>query len=133
MDKTTKELVGGYIEKAREKLLIAEMLFNEEYYDDSISRAYYSAFHITQALLLTEGLSIDSHQGIITLFGLHFVKTGKIDKKYAKYLSNLRDDREIGDYEVFSTIDEETARRAVTEAKEFFEYISNYLQKLSSD
>jgi len=128
LDKTTFVLIKGYIEKAKEKLRTAEKLFAEGYYDDAVSRAYYSAFHITQALLLTEGLTADSHHGLVILFGLHFIKTGKIAKKFARYLSNLKDDREVSDYEVFSTIDKKTAEKSITEAKEFVEHIITHLQ-----
>ena len=47
-----------------------------------------------------------------------------------KYLANLKDDRESGDYEVFSYIDKETAEAAITEAKEFLRESKLYLEKL---
>jgi uncharacterized protein (UPF0332 family) len=51
--------------------------------------------------LLTEGEKTETHKGVVTLFGLLFVKTGKFSKELGKYLSNLKDDRESVDYEVF--------------------------------
>ncbi len=36
-----------------------------------------------------------------------------------KYLANLKDERESGDWEIFSYIDRETAETAIEEAKEF--------------
>ena len=74
------------------------------------------------------GLTVNTHRGLLNLFGLHFVKTGKIEKKYGKYLANLKDDREAGDYEAFSSIDLETAQRAVNEATEFLSAMEKYLQ-----
>jgi uncharacterized protein (UPF0332 family) len=47
------------------------------------------------------------------------VKTGKFDKKWGKFLANLKDDRETSDYEALSWMDEETAARAVQEAEGF--------------
>ena len=94
MDKETSSLIKGYIEKAKDKLKIAASLLDDGAYDDAVSRAYYAAFHATSAVLLTEGLSTDTHRGLINLFGLHFIKTNKIGKKYGRYLSNLKDDRE---------------------------------------
>ena len=46
-----------------------------------------------------------------------------------KHLANLKDDRESGDYEVFSFIDKETAETAVKEAKEFISAGKKYLEK----
>ncbi len=37
------------------KLEVAERLFNSGDYEDAVSRAYYAVYHMTQALLLTEG------------------------------------------------------------------------------
>lgn len=129
MDKKTRELLSGLLDKAEEKLHSAGELLKLCAYDDCVSRAYYCAFHATQALLLSEGLSANTHQGVLNLFGLHFVKTGRWDKKFAKILSNLKDDRENGDYDVYSVIDEEVARTAVKEAEEFLKAVKQYFKK----
>lgn len=127
MDKKTIILIKGYMEKARNKLSVAKKLLDSKAYDDAVSRAYYAVFHAAQAMLLIEGLSADTHHGVVTLFGLHFVKTGKIDKKFGRYLANLKDNRENGDYEIFSTIDEEVAQKAVKEAGEFVAEINEFI------
>lgn len=75
----------------------------------TVSRAYYAAFHAAQAALLSEGQEANSHKGVVTLFGLFMIKTGKIDKHCGKLLANLKDDREKSDYEVLSFVDAETA------------------------
>ena len=121
-------MIKGYLEKARGKLKIASNLLDDGAYDDTVSRAYYAAFHAATAVLLTEGLSAETHRGLLNLFGLHFVRTGKIEKKYGKYLANLKDDRETGDYEAFSAIDKDTAEMAVREAAEFLKAMEHYLK-----
>lgn len=105
MDKTVENLIKSYIEKAEKRLEVAESLFNLNYYEDAVSRAYYAVFHAVQALLLSEGEKVETHKEAITLFGLLFIKTGRFRKELGRYLSNLKDDRESGDYEVFSYID----------------------------
>ncbi len=72
---------------------------------------------------------ITTHHGVVTLFGLHFVRTGKFDKRFGRYLANLKDERENSDYEIFSVIDEEVAEEATKEAGEFFEETKRYLKK----
>ena len=129
MDKTTKALIEGYIQKAERKLKVAEKLFKSEDYEDAVSRAYYAVYHATQALLLSEGEQAKSHKGVITLFGLLFVKTGKFSKNMGKYLANLKDDRESSDYEIFSFIDKETAEAALNETKTFLAEAKKYLKK----
>ena len=128
MKAPTQELIRGYIQKAEKKAEVAEKLFKSGDYDDAVSRAYYAVFHAAQALLLTEGHTADTHKGVVTLFGLFFVKTGKVAKHIGKYLANLKDDRESVDYEIFSYMDEETAQTAIAEAKEFLSQAKQYLQ-----
>ena len=127
LDKKTISLLRASLDKAGEKLKVAPTLFKNGSYEDAVSRAYYSAFHAAQALLLTEGLNASTHQGLVNLFGLHLVKTGKFDKKFGRYLANLKDDRETSDYEVYSTIDRKAAKQAVQEAKEFLKTAKEYL------
>ena len=131
MDKASTELIKGYLDKAAQKLQVAEQLLQQQSFDDAVSRAYYAAFHAAHAMLLSEGLTAQTHRGLLNLFGLHFVKSGKVSKEMGGYLSNLKDDRETGDYEAFSAIDEETARNAVQEAQAFIKEAKTYLHKIS--
>jgi uncharacterized protein (UPF0332 family) len=129
LEPATKELIKGYMEKADKKLKAARRLLETGDYEDAVSRAYYAVYHAAQSLLLSEGEKAETHKGVVTLFGLLFVKTGKFKKNLGKYLANLKDDRESSDYEVFSYIDKETAETAVMEAEEFIRESKRYLRK----
>jgi uncharacterized protein (UPF0332 family) len=128
LDKSTQELLRGYLAKADEKLGVAHRLLSQGDFEDSISRSYYAAFYAAQALLLSEGLNSKSHSGLISLFGLHFVKTGKIDKKFGRFLSNLLEDRQQSDYSLFSGLEKSDAESAHTEATSFVQEIRRLLQ-----
>lgn len=130
MEAMTKEIIKSYLEKAERKLEVAEKLFHSADYEDSVSRAYYAVFHATQALLLTEGEKAETHKGVVTLFSLLFIKTGKFRKDLLKYLANLKDERENGDYEIFSYTDKGTAATAIAEAKEFLKESKSYLKTI---
>ncbi len=54
---------------------------------------------------------------------------GKIDRKFARILKNLKDNREDGDYEVFTIIDRDIAENAIKEAEEFLKEAKRYLAK----
>lgn len=127
MDKTTVDLIAGMLQKSAEKLSASRELLSLGFLEDAVSRAYYSAFHAAQALLLTEGQRPTTHRGVVTLFGLLVIKTGKLDRRFGRILTNLKDDRETGDYEVFSWLDRDTAQRAVEEAEEFLGEARRYL------
>lgn len=132
MDSTQRELIRSYLSKARGKARVARELLAKGEWDDAVSRAYYAAFHAAQAALLTEGQRGETHKGLITLFGLLLVKTGKFDRKWGKFLANLKDDREAGDYDALSWIDEATAQRAVHEAEEFVANVDRYIGSLET-
>jgi uncharacterized protein len=132
LEATVKALINGYIQKAEKKLEVAEKLLKSSDYEDAVSRAYYTVFHTAQSLLLTEGERAESHKGVVTLFGLFFVKTGKFSRELGKYLANLKDERENGYYEILSYIDRETAETAIAEAKEFLKQGKLYLKKIGA-
>lgn len=127
MDESISQLLDSHLKKARDKLRIAAKLIELSGYDDSVSRAYYAAFHATQAMLASQGLAADTHAGVKTLFNLHFIKTKRLDAKFGRYLRNLKDDREEGDYEALSTVNAEIARNALREATEFVDEAERFL------
>jgi len=124
-----KEILKGYIDASKDKLDSAEILFKHEKYDDAVSRAYYAVFHCAQALLLSIGVKAESHSGVRQLFGFHFVKQGRLDKKFGRYLRNLKDDRENGDYGIFTLLEKEDAKEAMKEAQEFIIATERYLKE----
>jgi len=120
-------LITAQIEKSREKLDAAKTLLRESFIDDAISRAYYSMFHAASAVLLSEGITVESHSALKTMFGLHLIKTGKIEKKYGQWLNKLKDERENGDYDIFTSFELEDAKNGVNEAEEFLNEMRKYL------
>lgn len=123
-----QKLVTASLAKATRKLAAAKNSLGSEDYEEAVSRAYYAVFHATRALLFSEGIETKTHAGLKSLFGLHFIETGKIDPQYAKYLRNLKDDREESDYEVYSSIDSDDASTALEEAEAFLDMAKAYFQ-----
>ena len=129
MGKAQQALVQGFMAKARAKVAAANDLLNKGHWDDSVSRAYYAAYHAAQAALLTEGQRGHApRHGRVVWLAIR--QDGKLDHKWGRFLVNLKDDREAGDYEAISYLDEETARDAVTEAEEFVAEIERYLSSV---
>lgn len=95
------------------------MLYEDGIYDDAISRAYYAMFHAATALLLKKGVTARTHSGLLTMFSLHYVKSGEIAKEYFDILSESKELRENGDYEPYFEGHDEEARLALANAKKF--------------
>ncbi len=129
MEPAAEELIKSQIAKSHEKLEAAKSLFKEAFYDDAISRAYYSMFHAASAVLFSEGIIVETHSALKTMFGLRFVVTGKIDKKFGRWLNEIKDERENGDYDIFTSFEDDDAKKAITEAEEFLKEMKTLLTK----
>ena len=77
-DEERNSLVILQLEKAKVFLKQADEMFDLKYWDIASNRYYYACFHAVQALLIQNGLSCKTHDGLIACFGLNFIKTGKI-------------------------------------------------------
>ena len=122
------ELSQKELNRAGKALLAAKTLLENQLYEDCVSRAYYAVLHAAKAALVTTGVEPESHSAVRRLFGLHLVKTGKIEKDFAKILTAEQEDREIGDYDIHIEIEQDTAQKRVLDAEKFVERINNFLQ-----
>ena len=107
----------------------ARLLFSNELYGFAVSRAYYAMFYLVSAVLLTKNLSFSKHQAVVAAFGQYFVKTGIFEQKFHQYLVEAFEQRQIGDYEPMEEITQETAKRNIDRAMEFFNVVKEYLEK----
>ena len=114
-------------DKSERSLEDAKILHIQKRYEASSSRAYYSAFHIMQAVLLTKNLSYSKHSGVIGGFSQYFIKTGVFPKEFAEIIDTLREDRENGDYSYEMLIDEGKAKQDIENAEKIILAIKKYL------
>ena len=127
------EMIEAQILKAEEKLQVARTLADSGHADDAISRAYYAAFHAGSAVLLSAGITVESHPALKTMFGLHFIRTEKIDRQFGMWLSRLKDERENGDYDIHSIFDSSDALDADKRAGAFVAEMRRYLDSLQNE
>ena len=116
---------------AEYKLEVAEKLFNLEYFDDCISRAYYGMFYAAKAALFSVNVDAKkiTHKGIRNKFSEKFVKTGKVDKKYSRMLFETMKMRHTSDYDT-QIPDPPTKARAkgiIADLKQFIRKIREVL------
>lgn len=111
-------IVKLQMEKAHLFLQQANEMYKQQYWDIASNRYYYACYHAVQALLIKNGLNSHTHDGLITSFGLHFVKTGKIDRKLGAFLSRIEQLRKKGDYNCFYSISEEEIASMIEPTKE---------------
>jgi uncharacterized protein (UPF0332 family) len=95
---TKEDYINYRIDRAYEALEDAKLLAENERWNTAVNRLYYASFYAVIALLIKNGIETQTHDGVRTQFGLQFVKTGIIDKKFGKLFSKLFDYRLKGDY-----------------------------------
>ncbi len=94
-----REYVKYRIESAHKTFEASKILSDNGFWNSAVNRLYYSVFYAVNALLVLNEIQTKSHSATKSQFSLHFVKTGKFDKKYGRLLSELFDWRQKGDYE----------------------------------
>lgn len=116
--------------KAREKLKTARIDFENNRYDDSVSRSYYAVFHCISAVLLSTGLHFSSHSQTIGAFNKEFIKTNKFPGSFTKIIEKLFNERQMGDYDFESFINKEIAYSDLSDAEKIIESCEEYLSKM---
>ena len=117
------------LEMAEERLHSSKVLLEAGSYKDSIGRSYYAMFTAVRALLAMEGQDFSKHAGVIAYFQKEFVKTGKVDRKYSKYISQAFQIRNNTDYADFFIVSAQDAKEQYEKAKEFLKVIVKYLSE----
>lgn len=121
------EKLKPMIGKAESKLKTAFIDLENGQYDDSASRSYYAIFHAISAALFSKGLIYSSHGQTIGAFNREFIKTGVFPREYMLVIQKLFDERQAGDYDIFSTIDYDTAVECVHDAQKLIYEIKKFL------
>lgn len=119
-----------YLNKAQRSVKVSAELLAKGYYEDSCSKSYYATFYATQALLKENGINVVKHSAVVSKFGEQFVKTGKIDPRFHRHLIDAKQKREIADYDVFLSINHQTAVERLSGAKAFLREIKRYLSQM---
>ncbi|MBW2091727.1 MAG: HEPN domain-containing protein [Deltaproteobacteria bacterium] len=127
------EEVKNDFPRAKKALKSAQILFDSEAYEDSISRSYYSILHAAKAVLILEGINVKSHSAVRRLFGKHMIKAGKLDVRYAKILGAEQDTRFRADYDAMYIAGAEDAKESVDDARDFLNAMGNYIKTQSID
>jgi uncharacterized protein (UPF0332 family) len=106
----------------------AQLLRDGGLCNDALSRLYYALFHYATALLLTEGVEPTSHKALPGLFGLHFVRTGRMTPSEAAVLGHAWQWRTLADYERTWNADVEATSKAFGEIEPLIDRIGDVLR-----
>ncbi len=120
-------IVSYRLEKAKKAIEHAEANAHLGYWEVTANRLYYACYYAVSALLVQYGHSTQTHNGVIQLFGLHFIKPGIIDKSHGKLYNQLFTLRLTGDYNDSYTLDEEDVMPKIEPAKALIKVITEMI------
>ncbi len=112
-----------YLLKARRALASARLLLENGDIEGSCNRAYYAMFDAAHAALLRHQPGINpaetrTHNGLITAFGKHLIKTGLMTPELGRVLNQVEQIRLLADY-TGEEIEPDKAAWAVEQASVF--------------
>lgn len=115
------------IQKANSALKEAEGNLQMDFWTVVANRLYYACYYAVSALLIKNGFTAQTHAGVIRLFGLHFITTGLVDKKYSKLYGKLFELRQTGDYDDIYLLEKKDVDFLIEPVKEFLVEIERLL------
>lgn len=119
----------AHLEKAVERLRVAEKLFRDGEYEDAVSRAYYAMYHAAKAVLSSVNVFPKTHEGVVSEFGRKFVLERVFPKELGENLADAKAARETYEYSVTATVEKSEAEAILLNAQGFVNAIKKYLEK----
>ena len=125
-----KALSNIRMDKAREFRQDAGDNFANGRYRTSVNRAYYAVLNAARSLLILEGLNPETHDGVITLLSLHFIKKELLSPELIKIFKTLLSRRTDVDYGDFDAIDKDEAENSISISEKAIKMIGELREKL---
>ena len=120
------------LQQANETYTEVGILIENNLWRFAANRLYYACYYAASALMIQNGHQAKSHSGLIGLFGLNFVQTGKISADTALALRKLFELRQKGDYDVWVEIKPDMVLPLLEPAKKFIESVESILFESNS-
>lgn len=111
-----KVLIQYRLEQANTEIQEIKILIDNQLFNISVSRIYYTMFHSLTALALYFNFQTSKHSQLLGWFNKDFIKTGVFDQRYGQMLYNAFESEEV--------------LMMFEEAKDFVKAIEEYLQPL---
>lgn len=125
-----KTLSQFRLQKAKEFLDDAKKIFDDKRYRTSVNRSYYAALNAARELLILEGANPETHDGVVTMLSLRFVKKGILPSEVIKSFKLLLPRRTDVDYGDFDDIGKDEALDSFHNAQSFIETIEQAMGKI---
>jgi len=123
-----KILINYRMERARESVRAAQLLYENNMLTSAMNRIYYSLFYAVQAILVLNNVSFSKHGQVKGYFNKEFIKTGLLPIELGKLYNNAFEFRQKFDYVDFSVPESAIISDYIQKARSFISQIEAYIQ-----
>lgn len=127
-DDERRILVSLEYEKAKSTFSQIAELQKLGYWDNIANRLYYAVFHAVNALLIHDGHPVNTHKGVIAVFGNYYIRTGLFPSEAGRLYSDLQTMRNNSDYNCSYSATQKEIEPLIEPAGELIETISKYIE-----
>ena len=128
-DEEKQSVVAYRLEKANKTLDDAKKVIEMELWATAANRLYYAAYYAVSSLLIAIGLNAKTHEGIIRMFNMHFINTGKIDMELGRQYNRLFTMRITGDYGDCFDLQEADVKPMLEPAEQLIAKVTTLIQQ----
>ena len=120
------EIKRAYMNKSESNITSAKILLKNNKFEESVSLAYYSMYHLLTALLFQAGIKSENHTASIIILGEIF----DIDNKEIYGAKKERIDKQ---YYVGFSVTKEEVEETIMKAELFNKKISDFISKMNNE
>lgn len=122
------ELAISRLDRAKEDIEDAELLYKNNRFKTANNRAYYSIFHAIRAVLTLESVDFKRHKSVLAYFNKNYVNAEIFPKKIGKKISIASEMREDSDYDDEFVVNANDTYEQIETAKELINLVEKYLE-----
>lgn len=126
-EETAIEFSKYRLEKAKETLNSANILYDNNDLSGANNRAYYSIFYAIRAVLAIERIDFKRHKDVIAYFNQNYIKTEIFPKKMGRKIAQAKTIREDCDYDDEYKPSAEKTMQQIETAKELIILVEEYI------
>lgn len=126
-DARHKDYAKYRIERSKDDLEAAYLLFDAGNYRIANNRAYYSIFHAMRAVLVFDDYDSSKHSGIIAEFRRKYIKEGVFPVEISKMIGEAFIIRNASDYDDMFLASKADTETQIANAEYIYKLLYNYI------
>lgn len=128
-DSLQRDYAKYRIERAKEDLEAARLLFKTENYRIANNRAYYAIFHAMRAVLVFDNFDSSKHSGVIAEFRRRYIKEGIFPAEISKMIGAAFTIRNASDYDDMFLANRTDTEQQIQNAEYVWKILAEYVEK----